>query len=438
MTQTATAPAIIDSRNRWTNEYISFCGEWIEQARPEQIAPAGDWRIWAAIAGRGFGKTRMGVQWSLSKGLAIPNQRIAVIAPTQNDCRTVCFEGESGLNEKLSPFFKRHSKYSKQDLELRFSNGALFAGKSAEKPDRLRGPQWHYAWCDEVASWGAVTTDGKPAEGARLKDTWSNLDFGLRLGKRPQAMMTTTPRPIKFVRDLLKNKRCVISRGSTFDNAANLAASAIESFADVYEGTRIGQQELYGDILAENDNALWRYSQFEAEGFRVFEPPQLARIVVAIDPAVTSVDNSDETGIIVAGITEDRHVYVLHDASGKYRPLEWAREALALYQRFDADAIVGETNQGGDLIEANLEAEAQGRYFRFIGVHAKRGKYLRAEPVAAYYEKKRVHHCGLFEKLESQMCEFTGSASGESPDRLDAAVYAATELMLGTQTHAFY
>lgn len=229
-----------------------------------------------------------------------------------------------------------------------------------------------------------------------------------------------------------------MTRGSIFDNAANLDPNALTSLRRIYEGTRLGRQELYGDILAENDNALWKYSMFERDGFRLDTPRQYERIVVAIDPAVTSVDSSDETGIIVAGLTEGGEVDIIHDASGKYRPLEWAREALALYSRFNADAIVGETNQGGDLIEANLAAYSSNQFFSFIGVHAKKGKYLRAEPVAACYEKQLIRHVGSLDKLESQMCEFTGSSTNGSPDRLDAAVYAVTELILGNNQHAFY
>jgi len=429
---------ILTGANRYTHELVAWRAEWIETARPEQLPPNGDWLIWAAICGRGWGKTRVGAMTALNWALMNPKSRVAVIAPTQNDCRSVCFEGESGILNNTPAFFRRKNDYSSQSLEFELPNGSLLVGKSAEKPDRLRGPQWHFGWGDEVASWGAVVRDGKQAQGNRLKETWANYRMGLRLGTHPRTILTTTPRPIPFVRDLLKNPRCVISTGTMFDNAANLAEVAVEDLRTVYEGTRIGRQELFGDILSENESALWRYSQFEADGFRVTDPPAFARVVVAIDPAVTSVDDSDETGIIVAGIAEDGHVYVLHDASGKYRPLEWAREALALYSRFEADAIVGETNQGGDLIESNLAAEANGRYFRFVGVHAKRGKYLRAEPVAALYEKGRVHHAGNLSVLESQMCEFTGSLSGSSPDRLDAAVYAVTELMLGTAAHAFW
>lgn len=431
-------PNIISGANRYTHELVTMRARWVHDARPNQLPPPGDWRIWAAIAGRGWGKTRVGVEHTLYNALSNPGTRHAVVAPTQSDCRSVCFEGESGLLEKCPKFFRSKRDYSSTDLELWLPNGSLIAGKSAERPDRLRGPQWHGAWCDEVASWGARIDNGKQSEGPGLKDAWSNLDFGLRLGKHPRVVVTTTPRPIKFIRDLVKDPAVAVSTGSVFENAANLAASALESFTKVYEGTRLGRQELYGDVLSENDNALWKGSQFDRPGFRVRAAPQLARVVVAIDPAVTTSDDSDETGIIVAGLGEDGRVYILHDASGVMRPLEWAHMALALYRRYSANAIVGETNQGGDLIESNLLTVAEGEPFMFKGIHAKKGKYLRAEPVAAYYEKEKVSHVGRFDKLESQMCDFVGSLTNGSPDRLDAAVYAVTELVLGTVKHAFW
>jgi phage terminase large subunit-like protein len=433
-----TSFSIFSRGNAYQSAVYEWRLRWLSECRPEQLAPAGNWRTWALIAGRGFGKTRVGAEDTGYYAAANPGVRVAVVSPTNNDCRAVCFEGESGLLEKIPRAILAKSKYRRDEITLTLPNGSMLIGYSAEKPDRLRGPQHHRAWGDELASWGATVSGGKASEGPRLKEAWSNLDFGLRLGTNPQILVTTTPRPIKFIRELIKNPRSAYTRGSTFDNAANLAGSALETFRDVYEGTRLGRQELYGDILGENENALWKYSDFDREGFRLPDYPKLTRIVVAVDPAVTDTDNSDETGIIVAARGEDDHVYILHDGSLRGSPRAWARQALALYERFNADCIVGETNQGGDLVETNLRAEADGKVFRFKGVHAKRGKYLRAEPVAAYYEKQKVHHVGRFDKLESQMCEFTGSPGDESPDRLDALVYAVTELLIGTRKHAFF
>lgn len=423
-------------RHEYTDRLVNWRAAWIETARPKQLPPAGDWKTWLILAGRGFGKTRIGAEDTGYFAASNANSRTAVIGPTQNDVRTVCFEGESGLINVIPKYFVK--KYSSQDLELRLINGALIAGKSAEKPDRLRGPQWHRGWGDETASWGAAA-GGVKNEGARLKETWDNFIFGLRLGEKPRVLLTTTPRPLDFLRQTVKNPRTVTTYGSTFENSANLAASAIETFKEIYEGTRKGQQELYGIILETNENALWKPSQLEA--LRVKELPEgvtLVRIVVACDPAVTAEEQSDETGIIVAGLGSDGHIYVLGDFSGQYSPNQWARELIAVYANTDADCIVGETNQGGDLVEANVRAEADGKFFRFKGVHAKRGKYLRAEPISAYYEKGKVHHIGTFPALENQMLNFIGSTAKGSPDRLDALVYAVGELMEGNVSHAFW
>lgn len=419
---------------------------WLEIARPKQLVPQEDFDNWLLLAGRGFGKTRIGAEEIGFQAAAQPFTRWAVIAPTQNDVRAVCFEGESGLRNVIPRRFVR--SYNSQSLELRLVNGSLIAGYSAEKPDRLRGPQFHGGWGDEVASWGASSSAAKKTPSNRLQDTWDNLQFGLRLGKRPRMILTTTPRPIDFLRTMLKDPGTFATRGSTYENRANLAASAIETFDRIYKGTRRGQQELYAEILEAIDGALWRADVIEGNRVQSCDgrtvtlrdgtTVELVRIAVALDPAVTSEDQSDETGIIVAGLGEDGRIYVLEDVSGKYAPGAWAQIALAYYGRYNADAIVAEKNQGGDLVEANLRAEAQGRYFHFIGVHAKRGKYLRAEPISAYYEKGMVSHVGVFPTLEKQMLNFQGFTGDQSPDRLDALVYGVGELMLGTVSHAFW
>lgn len=428
-----------DGLNRYTARLVNWRGDWIEKARPNQLPPlvakgGNPWRIWSVIAGRGFGKTRIGAEHSAFMAAITPKGRYAVIGPTQHDTRSVCFEGESGLEAVIPPYFVK--RYSSTDLELELINNALLVGKSAEKPDRLRGPQWHGGWGDEVASWGASNAANAGGDQHRLQETWDNYIFGLRLGTNPRTVLTTTPRPIPFIRGLVTNPHCVVTTGSTFDNAKNLAASALETFKAVYEGTRKGEQELHGVILQDVEGALWKSAQLDL--LRVDNPPELIRVVVAVDPAVTSENQSDETGIIVAGLGTDGHVYVLADLSGKYTPSQWAGMVLTAYERFKADCALGETNQGGDLVESNLKSHAEGRAFAFKKVHAKRGKYLRAEPVSGYYEKGKVHHVGAFPKLEKQMCEFTGSTGGNSPDRLDANVYAVGELILGNVRHAFW
>lgn len=431
--------------NKYTSEMAALRTGWLNTARPKQLPPAGNWSVWALIAGRGFGKTRIGAEELAYRAISRANTRWAVVAPTQSDVRGVCFEGESGLLRVIPKFFVK--SYNSQALEIKLINGSIITGYSAEKPDRLRGPQHHGAWCDEVASWGASAGKGK-APNNRLQDTWDNLLFGLRLGEHPQIIVTTTPRPIDFLRNLIKDPGTRVTSGSTFDNAANLAKSALETLKRIYDGTRRGQQELYAEILENAEGALWQagviedYRSQSIDGHTVTKRDgttvQLTRIVVSVDPAVTSEDQSDETGIIVAGLGADGIIYVLEDVSGKFSPGTWARIVLSYYSRYNADAIVAEKNQGGDLVEANLRAEAGDQYFTFIGVHAKRGKYLRAEPIAAYYEKGKVSHVGVFPQLEKQMLNFQGFTGDSSPDRLDALVYATGELMLGTVSHAFW
>lgn len=438
----------VKGASRVSRAYVDWRAQWINRARPKQLPPPPDvqWLVWLLLAGRGFGKTRIGAEETANEVLSRAGIRWAVVAPTQNDVRAVCFEGESGLLKVIPKRFIR--SYNSQSLEIRLSTGSLISGFSAEKPDRLRGPQFHGAWCDELASWGASTSAAKRAPSNRLQDTWDNLQFTLRLGNQPKIIATTTPRPIDFLRTLVKDPHTFVTRGNTFENKANLAPSALETFRRIYEGTRRGQQELYAEILEAIDGALWRADVIE--GHRVQDcdgrtvtlrdgtTVLLTRIVVALDPAVTTEDNSDETGIVVVGLGEDGRIYVLEDISGKYAPGAWAQLALAYYGRYNADAIVAEKNQGGDLVEANLRAEAQGRYFHFIGVHAKRGKYLRAEPISAYYEKGMVSHVGVLPTLEKQMLNFQGFTGDQSPDRLDALVYGVGELMLGTVSHAFW
>lgn len=417
--------ATLKTSGRVERELIKWRLKWLERARGNQLPPAGDWDDWLVLAGRGFGKTRMGAEEIGFQAAAIPATRSVAIAPTQNDCRTVMFEGESGLLNVIPEFFI--SKYRADVLELELINGSIIYGKSAEKPDRLRGPQFHNAWCDEIASW------------QRLQDTWDNMKFGLRLGQHPRTIITTTPRPIPFIKKLVADaakpgSRVRISRGSTFDNAANLAPSAIAAFKSIYEGTRKGQQELYAEVLDTTENALWKPAQLEM--CEVDDHPELVRIVVAVDPAVTTEEDSDETGIIVAGLGEDGLAYVLADVSGHMRPLEWARTVATYYHRYGADKVVAETNQGGDLVASNIEVVDAS--IPVDKIHAKRGKYLRAEPVAAYYEKGKVRHVGRFTKLESQMLNYTGSTVQKSPDRLDALVYAIGELMQGSIGHAVW
>ena len=387
--------------------------DWRFWARPNQLPPLGSWTYWLLLAGRGFGKTRCGAEWVReTKEICA---RIALVAPTAADVRDVMVEGESGILACSPPWDRPLYEPSKR--RLTWQNGAMATTYSADEPERLRGPQHAAAWCDELAAW-------------RYPDAFDQLMFGLRLGADPRCVITTTPKPIKLVRDLLTNPRCIPTRGSTFDNRANLAPAFLSSIVRKYENTRLGRQELFAEMLEDVPGALWQRGVIDDT--RVALKPDMQRIVVAIDPATTSGENSDETGIIVAGRGVDGRGYVLEDLTFRGTPNEWATVAVGAFQRWRADRIVAETNQGGQMVEANLRTVAS--MIPFTGVHAKRGKVLRAEPVSALYEQRRISHAGNFSSLEDQMCSFTadfdGSKAGYSPDRVDALVYALTELMV--------
>ncbi len=381
----------------------------------------GDWAVWLVLAGRGFGKTRLAAEEISFYALMNPEVRCAVVAATSNDLRKVCFEGESGLLKNIPAICIKQYNKSLHSIEL--YNGSIIEGFSAEKPDRLRGPQFHIAWCDEIAAW-------------RYSEAWDMLSFGLRLGKNPQCIVTTTPRPTKLIKELINRKDVIVQRGSTFDNKENLAPTFLKAIENKYKGTRLGRQELYAEILDDNPGALW--SRDLIEETRISSYPNLSRIVVAIDPATTSNEESDETGIIVAGIAqinEIMHGYVLEDVSMKGTPDQWAKKAVQMYTHWNADRIIGEANNGGDMIEALIRTVDSNVSYK--KVHASRGKQTRAEPISALYEQKRVHHVGMFPELEDQLCEWDPLISKDSPDRLDANVWAFTELMTENQNTGF-
>jgi phage terminase large subunit-like protein len=302
-----------------------------------------------------------------------------------------------------------------------WSNGARALLLSADEPDGFRGHQSDAVLADELAAW-------------RYPDAWDQLLMGLRLGSCPQACITTTPRPTPIIRALLKDSATVVTRGSTFDNKANLAAGFLGAIARKYEGTRLGRQELLGEVLDDTPGALWTYQQLDS--LRIKTPVPMLRIVVSIDPSVTSNENSDETGIVVVGIGLDGYGYVLRDASGIYTPGEQASVAVAMVREFQADAIVVEVNNGGDFIENTIRTVD--RNVRVVKVRATRGKLVRAEPVAALYEQRRVFHVGSFPQLEDQMCQWSPANGGKSPDRMDALVWGFTELLLGESGGEYY
>jgi phage terminase large subunit-like protein len=397
-------------------------GGWRAKARPEQLPPPGDdWNGWLLMAGRGFGKTRTGAEWV--KELVETNAagRIALVGPTAGDVRDVMCEGPAGILAVSSPWCRPEYEPSKR--RLTWPNGAVASTFSSEEADRLRGPQHDALWGDELASWNDA------------QSTWDQAMFGLRVGVHPRWLVTTTPRPIKLIQELLKRegKDVVVTRGSTFANAANLAGPFLEAIRKRYEGTRLGRQELNAELLSDTPGALWQLDWLDRDRVENAPSSGLERVVVAIDPAVTSGEDADETGIIVAGIVGD-HAYVLEDASGRYQPHEWARAAIALYVRHSADRIVAEVNNGGAMVESTIRMVDPNVSYR--AVHASRGKVVRAEPVSALYEQGRVHHVGTFASLEDQLCSFTSdfdrSRAGYSPDRLDALVWALTELMVSS------
>lgn len=346
--------------------------------------------------------------------------RIALVAPDAAAARDVMIEGDSGL---LSIFPKdKRPIYEPSKRKITFWNGAVAHTFSAEDPESLRGPQFDFAWCDELAAW-------------KYAETWDMLQFGLRLGHDPRAIVTTTPKPNALIRGILAERGTLITRGSTMDNKANLAAPFLKKILDKYEGTRLGRQELYAEVLDDNPGALWQRSNFDKNRARVVDYegnplrlPEFKRIVVAVDPAVTNSEDSDETGIVVAALGVDGRGYILEDLTLKESPAGWAKVALDAYKRWGADRIVVETNQGGDLVETvfrSINANVS-----FQGVRASKGKFSRAEPVAALYEQNKISHIGTFAALEDQMAEYNPMTAKKSPDRMDALVWAITALML--------
>lgn len=401
-------------------------------ARPKQLPPEGDWKFWLLNCGRSFGKTWTGVQWvreQVKKG----HKRIAAIAATNSDIERVMVKGSSGFLELCSKFDKTYSgeemgfpEWSPTKRTLSWANGAKVEFYSAQEPERLRGPQFSASWCDELASW------------AYDEETWSMLQFTLRLGKNPQICITTTPRPTKLVRQLLKQcreepERYKLTTGSSFEN--DDPSVDLTEFRN-YEGTRLGRQELYAEVLEEAEGALWTLDILDAAAIKRKDVPDLARVVVSIDPAVTANKESDETGLIVVGMDLNKHCYILGDYTFKGSPQQWASKAIELYHKFEADRIVAEVNQGGDMVKTTIHGVDPTVPFK--AVRASRGKYARAEPVSALYERGLVHHVvdpldadATLEKLETQMTTWDPLGKIGSPDRIDSAVWGISDLALG-------
>ena len=394
---------------------ITLSNDWHKTARNEQITPHGDWDLWVILAGRGWGKTRTGAEDIAFYALSNPQTISAVVTPTFGDIRRVAFGGVSGLMSIIPKdclMKGRGQGYNSSSAEIRLYNGSKIMGFSATEPDRLRGPQFHRAWCDELASW-------------QYADTFDQLMFGLRLGERPQCVITTTPKPNPLIHDILNRNNIVITRGSTFDNAENLAPSALKMLKEKYENTRLGRQELYAEVLDEVEGALWHPKTIEKTRMTHIDPKELQRTIVAIDPAVTNNEGSDETGIIVCAKGFDNRYYILEDLSARMSADTWANVAINAFYKHNCDRIVAETNNGGDLVERLLRSIDTTVPYKKVS--ASKGKLVRAEPISALYEQEKVSHVGIFSKLEDQLCSFTLD-SKKSPDRLDALVWGLTEL----------
>ena len=388
---------------------------WRDMARPSQMPPAGDWNIWLVVAGRGFGKNWTGSHWLAEQATEHPGSEWAILAPTFRDARVTCFEGSTGILAALGHAGSGDG-YRRNELELTLPNGARMFGFSADQPERIRGANLWGAWADELGSW-------------RYPASWyEGLVPALRKGERPRVCVTTTPRPTLLIKDLLGrgDGTVHVTRGSTWENAANLSPAALDELRRRYEGTRLGRQELEGELLEDVPGALWQRADIDAARVRPLEVPDLTRVVVAIDPAVTSGEDSDETGIIVAGEGPGGHGYVLADYSMRGTPDKCMRKAVWAYGRHDADCIVAEVNNGGDYLAAVLRAVDTDVPYR--QVRATRGKAIRAEPVAALAEQRRLHHVGCFPELEDQLCGFVPGETAGHDDRMDALVWAVTEL----------
>lgn len=400
--------------------------DWRFWARPEQLPPAhnprhpsGTWRIFLYLAGRGAGKSRACAEWVRAEVESGRRRRLALVGRTPADVRDIMVEGEAGLLAISRPDFR--PVYEPSRRRLTWPNGAIATTFGASEPNMLRGPSFDGAWADEIASW-------------RHRAAFDNLLFGLRLGPNPQVVASTTPRPIPLIKELLADPTCVVTGGSSYDNIANLPEAYIEQVIRRFEGTRLGRQEIYAELLEDIPGALWTRALLERG--RVLEAPDLGRIVVAVDPAISSHEGAAETGIIVVGAARpqrDRQTeyYVLDDLSRRSSPHEWAQAVVAAYRKFQADRIVAEKNAGGEMVEATIRT-VDGQVPITL-IHASRGKYVRAEPVAALYEQGLAHHVGMFPELEDEMALFVpGQTQPGTNDRMDALVHGISALMDGT------
>lgn len=410
--------------------------DWSRIARPNQLAPPGDWwTIWLLLAGRGFGKTRSITEFVRSEVEAGCARHIAVVGASASDCRDILVEGPCGLLA-IAPKWNRPT-YEPSKRRITWNNGAVATTFSADEPDRgLRGTQHDLAICDELAAW-------------RYPEAFDNLMFGLRMKRqsaRPRVAIATTPRPTKIIKALLARERTeanpngdtVVVRGSTHENAANLAPSFIDQVLARYHGTRLERQEVYGEVLLDVPGALFTLETLEQTRVQS-APADLERVVIGVDPAGSSQEGADETGIVVAAKGRDGHGYVLDDVSGVKTPLDWARSAVDAYQDHRADLIAAERNFGGEMVAANIASIDPNVPVKLVT--SSRGKVLRAEPVASLFAQRRCHLVGSHPALEDQMCRFTSDwerTRDGSPDRIDAMVFALAELMIESRPVSYF
>lgn len=404
---------------RFNRDFIALAHR--HQEPPAYAHNGAPWTTWLMLGGRGAGKTRLGAEWvrALVEGhppyAEARAHHIALVGETEHDVREVMIEGPAGLIASTPPGARPRWTSSRKRLE--WPNGAVAYAFSAEDPEQLRGPQFDAAWCDELAKWHHADA------------TFNMLQFGLRLGQRPRQLVTTTPKPIALIHRLLDDPRTAVTRASTHANRAHLAPAFFDAVIGRFEGTRLGRQEIDGEVIEERTDTLWTRDKIERA--RIAQAPPLRRIVVGVDPPASAKEGADLCGIVAAGIDEAGIVYVLADESaGRLSPAEWAGRAVALYKRLEANAIVAEVNMGGDMVHAVLRQVD--RTVPVVQVRATRGKLTRAEPVAALYDQGKARHVGRpFRALEDQMCDFgvDGLSDGASPDRVDALVWAVTALI---------
>lgn len=416
--------AILDKLSN--EECEALLWSWAFKGRPNQLMPGTsgaassrtDWVFWLVLAGRGFGKTRVGAE-AVREWAKNPNERILMIAPTTDDVRSTMLEGPSGLLNCYPP--NHRPAYNPSRHLIHFPSGAVGITRSADEPERLRGPQFTKFWADELCAWNYP------------QEAWDQIMFGFRLkSSKLQGVITTTPKPLPVLKSIMADMSTVVTRGSSFDNRRNLSKEYYEKVIKPYVGTRLGRQEIEAEVMEDVQGALWTMALIDANRRPRGERPQIGwvRIVVAVDPAVSTTDESDETGIVVAALAPTNHVAILEDLTCRASPGEWAKVVLAACRNWQADRIIAEVNNGGDLVERNIRAASGGASVPFRAVRASRGKFVRAEPVAALYEQGEVHHMGAFEELEKQMCSYVPGVTTKSPDRLDALVWAVTDLRL--------